>query len=63
MVRDTGNVVERLIEALFYEPEGRGFDSRYCHIPSGHTVAVGSTQPLTEIITTDISWEIKAPGA
>jgi hypothetical protein len=38
---------ERLVEALYYKPEGRGFDSRLCHNPSGRTVAVGSTQPLT----------------
>jgi hypothetical protein len=41
---------------LRYQPKGRGFDSRWCHLlnPSGHTVALGSTQPLTEMITSDI---------
>ena len=26
------------------------------HNPSGHTMALGSTQPLIEMSTTDISW-------
>ena len=26
------------------------------HTPSGHTVALGLTQPLTEMSTTNISW-------
>ena len=50
----------QLVEALRYKPEGRGFDSRWGHCgfiinfyPSGRTVALGSTQTLTEM---DISW-------
>jgi len=31
-------------------------------IPSGRTVAQGSTQPLTEMSTRDISWRVKAAG-
>jgi hypothetical protein len=27
----TGYAVARLVEALCYKPEGRGFDSRWCH--------------------------------
>ena len=27
----TGHAVEQLVEALRYNPEGRGFDSRWCH--------------------------------
>ena len=56
-------------EALRYKPEGRGFDSRWCHWnfywhnPSGRTVALGSTQPLTEMSTGNISWGVKAAGA
>ena len=41
--------VAQLVEALRYKPDGRGFDSRWCHNPSGRTVAMRSTQPLTEI--------------
>jgi hypothetical protein len=26
-----GHAVVQLIETLLYEPEGRGFDSRWCH--------------------------------
>ena len=46
----------QLVEALRYMPEGRGFDSRWCHWIffygdnlSGRTMALGSTQPLTEM--------------
>ena len=33
----------QLVEALRYKPEGRGFDSRWCHLhdPSGRTMAPG----------------------
>jgi hypothetical protein len=56
--------VAQLVEALRYKPEGRGFDSR-CdwHNPFGRTVALGSTQPLTEMSTRDTSWGVKAAGA
>ena len=35
------------------------------HLPnsSGHTMALGSTQPLTVTHTRNISWGIKAAGA
>ena len=33
------------------------------HNPSNRTVALGSTQPLTEMSTGSISWGVKAPGA
>jgi hypothetical protein len=33
------------------------------HNPFGRTVALGSTQPLTEMSTRIISWGIKAAGA
>jgi len=29
--RRWGHVVAQLVEALRYKPEGRGFDSRWCH--------------------------------
>jgi len=32
------------------------------HNPSGCTLALGSTQPLTEISTRNISWCVKAGG-
>ena len=37
----------QLVGELRYKPEGRGFDSRWCH--SGLTVALGLTQSLTEM--------------
>ena len=64
-----GHAVAQLVEALRYKPEGRGFDSRWCHWkfhwhnPSGRIMALGSTQPLTEMITRNISWGVKAAGA
>ena len=33
----------------------------HCHSP-GRTMALGSTQPLTEMSTRNISWELKAAG-
>jgi len=33
------------------------------HYPSGRTKALGSTQPLTEMSTRNISWWVKAAGA
>jgi hypothetical protein len=50
-------------------PEGRRFDSRwgywYFHWlnPPVLTVALGSTQPLTEMSTKGISWGVKVAGA
>jgi len=35
----------------------------YWRNPAGRTTALGSTQPLTEISRTDISWEVKAVDA
>jgi hypothetical protein len=49
-------------EALRYKPEGRGIDSRcvigifHWHNPFGRTMALGSTQPLTEMNIRNISW-------
>ena len=51
-----GTAVAQLVEALRYKSEGRGFDSRWCHWnPSGRTMALGSTQPLREMSTRNIS--------
>ena len=35
----------------------------HLHNPSGHTKALGLTQPLIEMRTRNISWGIKAAGA
>jgi hypothetical protein len=35
----------------------------YWHNPFGCTMALGSTQPLTEMSTRNISWGVKAAGA
>ena len=51
-----------VVKTLRYKPAGRGFDSRWCHNPSGRTTALGSTQPLTEIITR-LFPGVKAAGA
>jgi hypothetical protein len=48
-----GHAVAQLVEALRYKSEGRGFDG---HNPSDRTMALGLTQPLTEISTRNISW-------
>ena len=53
----------QLVEALRYKPEGRKFDSRMVsldffqlHNPSGRTLALGLTQPLTEMSTRNVYW-------
>jgi len=35
----------------------------HLHNPSGHTLALGLTQALTEMSTMNISWGVKAAGA
>jgi hypothetical protein len=56
-------LLAQLVEALRYKPEGRGFDSRWFywiffidHNPSGRTMTLGLTQPLTKMITRNVSW-------
>ena len=51
-----GHVVAQLVEPLHYKPEGHGFDSNgvtgifHLHNPSGHIMALGSTQPPKEML-------------
>jgi len=45
-------------EELRYMPEGRGFDSWWCHT-SCRTVALGATEALTEMSIGNISWRVK----
>ena len=64
-----GHAVVQLVETLRYKKEGRGFISRcvsgifHSHVPSGRIMALGLTQPLTEMSTRNISWGVKAAGA
>jgi len=56
-----GHEMAQLVETLCYKPEGRGFDGFigfffHIHNPSGHTMALGLAQPLTEMSTRNISW-------
>jgi len=50
------------VKVLCYNSEGSRFDPSWCqwifhlHDPSDHTMALGSTQPLTEMSTRSISW-------
>ena len=50
-----------VVKTLCYKPAGRGFDSRWCqdfspwHNPVGRTMALGSTQSLTEMSTRCVS--------
>jgi len=50
-----GHEVVQLFEAPRFKPEGCGFDSL--------TIDLGSTQPVTEMSTKNISWGVKAVGA
>ena len=64
-----GRAVVQFVETLRYKPGGRGFDSFGVtgifpwHNPSGRTMALGSTQPLTQMSTRNISCRVKATGA
>ena len=67
-VLDGGGVaVTQLVESLHYKPEGCGFDARWGHWifrwlnPSGRTMALGSTQPVTEMSTRNISGGLTRP--
>jgi hypothetical protein len=44
-----------LVEALRYKSEGRGFNPP---MVSSWTMALGSTQPLTEMRNRNISWGV-----
>jgi hypothetical protein len=56
---DRGSTV---VKVLRYKSEGRWFDPRWCHElfldinSSDRTMALGSTQSLTEMSTGNISW-------
>jgi hypothetical protein len=50
-----------VVKVLRYKSEGRWFDPRWCQFfidinRSDRTMALGSTQPLTEMSTRRISW-------
>ena len=51
-----GYAEAQLVEALRYKPGSRRFDFRCSLNPSGRTMALGSTQPLTETRTRDLPW-------
>ena len=54
-----GYAMAQLVEVLRYQSEGRRFD---WHNPSGRTMSLELTQPLTEMSTRNISWGIKVAG-
>jgi hypothetical protein len=62
-----GQAVAKLVEALRYNPvAGSILDGVtgifYRHNPSDRTVALGPSQPLTEMSTRNIPWGKKAAG-
>jgi len=63
-----GHAVAQLVEALRYKPKARRFDSRcqwtfFIDNPSGRTMALGSTQPLTEMRNQEYFVGVKTVGA
>ena len=62
-----GHAVAQLVQALRRKVAGSIPDGVigifYWHNPSGRTMALGMTQPLTEMSTRNISWRVKAAGA
>jgi len=61
--RNSPHALAHLVEALRYKPEGREFDSRWCHNPSGFTMALGSTQSLNRNEYQEYFLGSKAAGA
>ena len=57
------HAVAQLGEILRYKPEGRGFDSRFCHNIAARTMALRSTQSRTEMSTINTSYGVKAAAA
>ena len=55
----TYNVTLRLVRATIVAVEKQ----KVLRILSVRTLSLGSTQPLTEMSTRNISWEVKAAGA
>jgi hypothetical protein len=55
-VSSNGNAVGQLVQALRYNPKGRGFDWNFL-------LVLGSTQPLTEMNTNNIAWGVKVTAA
>jgi hypothetical protein len=59
---ETGARGGAVVEALRYKPEGPGsipdgvIGIFHWHNPSGRTMILGSTQPVTEMSTRNISW-------
>jgi hypothetical protein len=64
-----GAAVAQLVEALHHKPEGRGSIPDgvngifHWHNPFGRTMALGPTQPLTEMSTSNIPRRVNAAGA
>ena len=62
-------LVAQLVEALATNQKVAGsipdgvIGIFHLHNPSGRTMALGLTQPLTEMSTRNISWGVKAAGA
>jgi hypothetical protein len=52
LLQTFNNVVECHVTGIFH-----------WHNRSGRTMALGSTQPLTEMSTRNLSWGVKAAGA
>jgi hypothetical protein len=59
-----GAAVAQLVEALRYKPIPDGVIGFFhCHNPVGRTMALESTQPLTKMSTSNLSWRVSAAGA
>jgi len=59
----SGDLGSTVVKVLCYKSEGRWFDFGWCHgnfsltcNTSDRTMALGSTQPLTEMSARSISW-------
>jgi len=52
-----------VITAAHKLPHANDNNNYYCPVPGSITMALGLTQPLTEMSTKNISWGVKAAGS
>jgi len=55
--------VTQLVETVCYKPGCSVIGVFHCNNPSFCTMALGLTQPLSDMFTSNFSWGVKVAGA
>ena len=58
-----GCIVTQLVETVCYKPGCSVIGVFHCNNPSFCTMALGLTQPLSDMFTSNFSWGVKVAGA